>query len=41
MSRKNMNGVSAAEYLGHLYGTDEILTYPCYDNPLNRYVIFL
>ena len=41
MSRKNLNGVSAAEYLGHLYGTDEILSYPFYDNPHNRYVLFI
>ena len=41
MSRKNLNGVSAAEHLDHLYGTDEILSYPFYDNPHNRYVLFI
>ena len=39
MSRKNANGMSGPEFLGHMYGTDEILTYPLYDNPHNRSVI--
>ena len=30
-----MNGKSAKEFFSCLHGTDEILTYPFFDNPLN------
>ena len=37
MTAKNVDkGMSTLEFLGQTYATDEIITYPLYDNPHNR-----